>query len=154
MKIWGTMLIELEQVDVEKMAMYFASQSAPQREAPSFGNPLAGEADSASCGKCHGAGGISHQPMIPSLAAQEPVYLVNASKAYHNNERNEESQMPVKTDEQINNIAAYYATQAMTASVEDEPTGQEMAQKCDRCHNPSSGNRNPNTPSLHGQSYD
>ena len=150
----GTMLTELDQVDVEKMAMYFASQAAPKREAPSFGDPVAGEADSASCGRCHGAGGISHRPMVPSLAAQEPVYLVNASKAYHNNERSEESQMPVKTDEQINNIAAYYAMQAMTASVEGESTAKEMAKTCDRCHNPPSGNRNPNTPSLRGQSHE
>ena len=150
----GTMLTDLDQVDVEEMAMYFASQTAPKRAAPSFGDPLAGEADSASCGKCHGAGGISHQSMVPSLAAQEPVYLVNASKAYHNNERSDESKMPVKTDEQINNIAAYYATRAMTASVEDKPTAIEMAKKCDRCHNPASGNRNPSTPSLYGQSHD
>ena len=150
----GDMLTELDQVDVEKMAMYFASQNAPAREAPAFGDPVAGEAESASCGKCHGADGISHRPMIPSLAAQEPVYLVEASKAYHNNERSEESQMPAKTDEQINNIAAYYATRAMTASVEDEPTVQEMARKCDRCHNLPSGDRNPSTPSLNGQSHD
>jgi len=150
----GDMLKELDQVDIEKMAMYFASQSAPMREAPPFGDPLAGEADSASCGKCHGARGISHKPMVPSLAAQEPVYLVSASKAYESHERNDETQMPVKTDEQINNIAAYYATQAMTASIEDEPSGQEMAKKCDRCHNPPSGNRNPSTPSLRGQSHD
>ncbi len=43
----GEMLTELDQVDIEKMAMYFASQSAPMREAPPFGDPVAGEADSA-----------------------------------------------------------------------------------------------------------
>ena len=150
----GEMLNELDQVDVEKMAMYFASQSAPMREAPPFGDPVAGEADSASCGKCHGASGVSHRPMVPSLAAQEPVYLVNASKAYRNHERSDETKMPVKTDDQINNIAAYYATQSMPASIEAEPTGQEMAAKCDRCHNPPSGQINPGTPSLRGQSHD
>ncbi len=150
----GGMLTELDQVDVEKMAMYFASQSAPMREAPPFGDPLAGEADSASCGKCHGARGVSHKPMVPSLAAQEPVYLVKASKAYRNHERSDETKMPVKTDEQTANIAAYYATQPMPASVEGEPTGQEMAAKCDRCHNPPSGQIKPGIPSLRGQSHD
>jgi len=150
----GEMLTELDQVDVEKMAMYFASQSAPMREAPAFGDPLAGEADSASCGRCHGARGISHKPMVPSLAAQEPVYLVTAIKAYRNHERSDDTKMPVKTDEQIDNIAAYYATQSMPASVENQPTAQEMAAKCDRCHNPASGKKNPNTPSLRGQSHD
>jgi cytochrome c553 len=148
------MLTELEQVDIEKMAMYFASQSAPMREAPPFGDPVAGEADSASCGKCHGARGISHEPMVPSLAAQEPVYLVSAIKAYRSHDRSDETKMPVKTDEQINNIAAYYTTQAMTASVDEELSGQEMAAKCDRCHNPASGERNLSIPSLRGQSHD
>jgi cytochrome c553 len=150
----GEMLTEVDQVDVEEMAMYFASQSAPARDAPQFGDPVAGEADSASCGKCHGARGISRKVMVPGLAAQEPVYLVNAIKAYRSHERSDETQMPVKTNEQINNIAAYYATQPMTASVEDKPSGEEMAAKCDRCHNPPSGQRNPSTPSLRGQSHD
>jgi len=148
------MLTELDEVDVEKMAMYFASQPAPVREAPPFGDPVAGEADSASCGRCHGARGISHKPMVPSLAAQDPVYLVSATKAYRNHERSDETKMPVKTNEQINNIAAYYATQQMPASVEGEPTGQVMAAKCDRCHNPPSGQKKPGTPSLRGQSHD
>ena len=150
----GEMLTELDQVDVEKMAMYFASQSAPMRAAPPFGDPVAGEADSASCGKCHGAQGISHKPMVPSLAAQEPVYLVNAIKAYRNHERSDDTPMPVKTNEQIDNIAAYYAAQPMAASIEGQLSGQEMATKCDRCHNPPSGQRNPNMPLLRGQSHD
>ncbi|MDX2418917.1 MAG: c-type cytochrome [Xanthomonadales bacterium] len=148
------MLTELDQVDVETMAMYFASNSAPKREAPPFGDPVAGEVESASCGKCHGARGISHKPMVPSLAAQEPVYLANATRAYRNHERGDETQMPAKTDEQIDNIAAFYATQPMMASVEDEPSGKDMAAKCDRCHNPPSGQRKANTPSLSGQSHE
>jgi cytochrome c553 len=150
----GQMLADLEQVDIEKMAMYFAAQSAPVRQPPSFGDPLTGEADSASCGKCHGARGISHQPLVPSLAAQDPVYLVRASKAYRDHERSDDTEMPAKGDAQYDNIAAYYATQPMTASVEEQLSGQEMATKCDRCHNPPSGQRNLNIPSLRGQSHD
>jgi len=150
----GEMLNDLDQVDIEKMAMYFAAQSAPVREAPPFGDPVAGEADSASCGKCHGAGGISHQPLVPSLAAQDPYYLVRASKAYRDHERSDDTKMPVKTDEQYDNIAAYYATQPMTSLVEEQLSGQAMATKCDRCHNPPSGQRKLNIPSLRGQNQD
>ncbi len=150
----GEMLANLEQVDIEKMAMYFAAQSAPVRQAPPFGDPLAGEADSASCGKCHGARGISHQPLVPSLAAQDPVYLLRASKAYRDHERSDDTEMPAKSDGQYDNIAAYYATQPMTASVEEQMSGQEMAAKCDRCHNPPAGQRKLNIPSLRGQSHD
>jgi cytochrome c553 len=148
------MLAGLEQVDIEKMAMYFASHSAPAREAPSFGDPVVGKAASAVCGQCHGAGGISHDPMVPNLAGQEPVYLVNAIKAYRSNDRNSDASMPVKTDEQIENLAAYYSTRKAEASVEGEPSGQAMAAKCDRCHSPTNGERKLNIPSLRGQSYE
>jgi cytochrome c553 len=148
------MLVGLEQVDIEKMAMYFAAQSAPVREAPSFGDPVAGKTESAKCGKCHGARGISHKPLVPSLAGQEPVYLVNAIKAYRNHDRNSDEAMPEKTNEQIENLAAYYSTQKSEASVEGQLSGQEIAAKCDRCHNPVSGKRKLNVPILRGQSHE
>ena len=147
------MLEGLESVDIEKMAMYFAAQSAPAREAPPFGDPVAGEEASANCRKCHGARGISNDPMVPNLAGQDPVYLVNAIKAYRDHERDYEDQMPAKTDEQIKNLAAYYSIQITEASV-DELSGQEMAVKCDRCHNPTSHERKLSVPSLNGQSHD
>jgi cytochrome c553 len=148
------MLSELEQVDIEKMAMYFAAQSAPARPPPPFGDPLVGKTDSAPCGKCHGANGISHKPLVPSLAAQEPVYLVNAIKAYANHERLSEDEMPARTDEQVENLAAFYATRQSEAAVESAPTGAELASKCDRCHHPTSGQRKLNVPALRGQSHD
>ena len=148
------MLTDLGQVDIEKMAMYFAAQSAPAREAAPFGDPVAGKTESAGCGKCHGARGISHSPLTPSLAGQEPVYLVNAIKAYRDHERTDEADMPERTDEEIENIAAYYSMQQAEASIEGELSGQDMAAKCDRCHNPPDGNRKLNTPTLRGQSYD
>lgn len=148
------MLAELGQVDIEKMAMYFAAQSAPARPAPPVGDPVKGKAASASCGKCHGARGISHEPLTPSLAGQEPVYLTKAIRAYRDHERVDEANMPERTNEQIADIAAYYATQQAEASVEGALSGEEMAAKCDRCHNPPSGIRKLNIPTLRGQSHD
>ena len=148
------MLETLEEVDIEKMAMYFASQSAPEREAPPFGDPVAGKADSAYCGKCHGSRGISHDPMVPSLAGQEPVYLVNAIKSYRDHARNCEAQRTEKTDQQINDLAAYYSIQKTLASVEQVASGKDLAVKCDRCHAPVDRERKINVPSLRGQSHD
>lgn len=148
------MLEGLRQIDIEKMAMYFASQTAPERDAPSFGDPLAGKVASARCGKCHGANGISHEPMIPSLAGQEPVYLVNAIRAYRDHKRICEAQEPQKTDQQVEDIAAYYSTRKTVASVEQEKIGAELAVKCDRCHAPIDRERKLNVPSLKGQGHD
>ena len=148
------MLKGLEQVDIEKMAMYFASQSAPERPAPSFGDVTAGTALSANCGKCHGARGISRDPMIPSLAGQEPVYLLNTIKAYRHIESECEALQPEKTDQQIEDIAAYYSVQKTQASIGQEISGQELAVKCDRCHAPTKRPRKVDVPSLNGQSRD
>lgn len=150
----GEMLEGLAEVDIEKMAMYFASQSAPERDPPPFGDPVAGKAASAFCGKCHGSRGISHDPMVPSLAGQEPIYLVNAIKAYRDRERHCEEEEPRKTDQEIQDIAAYYSTQRTLASVETVASGKELAAKCDRCHAPTHRERKINVPSLAGQSYD
>ena len=148
------MLEGLEDIDIEKMAMYFAAQSAPVRAAPAFGDPVAGKVESARCGQCHGARGVSNEPLVPSLAGQDPVYLVNAIKAYRNHDRSSDEAMPEKTDEQIENLAAYYSIQKTEASIEGQLSGQEIAAKCDRCHNPASGKRKLNVPVLRGQSHD
>ena len=148
------MLEGLDAVDIEKMAMYFAAQSAPAREAPSFGDPDAGQAEADNCGKCHGARGISHNAMIPNLAGQDVVYLVNAIKTYQSHERNCEALATAKTEEQINNLAAYYSIQKVEASVEGKLSGAEMAAKCNRCHAPTDRERQVKVPSLSGQSHE
>jgi len=148
------MLEELKAVDIEQMAMYFASQSAPAREAPAFGDPAAGEALAEECSECHGSGGNSQDPMVPNLAGQEPVYLVKAIKAYRNHDRSSESEMPARTDEEIENLAAYYSVQKTLASAEGEISAEEMAAKCDRCHAPTNRERKVKVPSLKGQSHE
>lgn len=148
------MLKGLEQVDIEKMAMYFASQVAPPREAPAFGDPAAGKTASAKCAKCHGERGISHQPLIPNLAGQEPAYLLNTIKNYRKNKFDCEEQLQGKTTQQFEDIAAYFAIQKTDASVESDLTVEKLVAKCDRCHNPSEKERKLNIPALEGQSYD
>jgi len=148
------MLSELEQVDIEKMAMYFASQLPTVREAPSFGDPVAGEPLSADCGECHGARGVSNDPLVPSLAGQEPNYLVAAISAYRSQERSHEDMVTDISDAAIADIAAFYTVQIAGVAGELQSTSQELAAKCDRCHSPASGNRKLTVPSLRGQSHD
>ena len=148
------MLKGLEQVDIEKMAMYFASQVPAIREAPPFGDPVAGEPLSASCGGCHGARGVSHDPMVPSLASQDANYLVTAIKAYRNQERVHEDMVTDKSDQEIESIAAFYTVQKAEAAGDQQSTVQELAATCDRCHSPSVGERTLVVPSLNGQSRD
>lgn len=145
------MLQGLAAVDIEKMAMYFAAQAPPKRQPPPFGDPLAGEARTAICGSCHGARGISSDPMIPTLAGQEPTYLVSAIKAYRSDERSHEDMVADRSDAEIEDIAAFYSVQALGSAPVGDAAVQEAVARCDRCHDRSAGDSSLTVPRLRGQ---
>ena len=65
------------------------------------------------CVACHGADGISIVPDYPNLACQKEQYLMDSIKAYKNGDRNNPIMKPMVaalSDEDIANLAAYYAT--------------------------------------------
>ena len=145
------MLRGLGEVDIEKMAMYFSSQIPAPRDPPPFGDAHAGEPLTAVCGSCHGARGVSREPLVPSLASQEPTYLVNAIKAYRNQERVHEGMVSDKTDEEIDSIAAYYSVQSLdVTSVSDQPL-EDLIAKCNRCHDRAQDGSAMAVPALRGQ---
>jgi len=73
----------------------------------------AGKAKSASCTACHGPAGISAVGMWPNLAGQKEEYLAKQLKAFREGTRTEPTMSPMAaplSDEDIANIAAYYAS--------------------------------------------
>ena len=148
------MLQGLDQVDIEKMAMYFSAQAPERRAPPAFGDPQRGEALTADCGGCHGLRGISHDPMTPNLAGQEPTYLVNAIKAYRDNERSHEEMVADISDEAIEDIAAFYSVQPAGSLADSGEELESVIAKCNRCHERAEGETTLVLPSLHGQKRD
>jgi cytochrome c553 len=148
------MLENLDDVDIEKMAMYFAAQSQPQREAPPFGDVTAGEPLTAICGSCHGPRGASPDPMVPNLAGQEPTYLVNAIRAYRDRERSHEEMVADKSDAEIESIAAWYSVQRAEQNGFNSAGAEQVIAKCDRCHGPSAAESSMVVPNLTGQNQD
>src|SRR5512139_3737678 len=72
----------------------------------------AGEQKSSTCAGCHGPKGKSSNAQWPNLAAQQPVYLVNQLKAFKAGGRSNpmmQSMAANLSDDDINNLAAYYA---------------------------------------------
>jgi cytochrome c553 len=128
------MLRELSHVDLESVALYYASQVPARREAPAFGDPAAGEPLSARCGGCHGANGVSHDTSTPSLASQDPNYLVKAIKAYRDQTRQHSVMLDDNTDAEIENLVAFYTIQESAAAEGAATTVEELVGKCDRCH--------------------
>lgn len=77
------------------------------------GDAAAGKAKSATCAGCHGAAGISNNPMWPNLAGQKDAYMVKQMKAFRDGKRNDPMMSPMAkplSDADIDNLAAYFAS--------------------------------------------
>ena len=129
-------LRDSDNLQLESLALYFASQTPVKRAAPTHGDTAAGEPASAMCGGCHGSHGVSADAATPSLAGQDAQYLVKAIKSYRTTRKNWGMQRYVAGlgDKDIDNIAAFYASQAPRAADQVPTSTQELAAKCDRCH--------------------
>lgn len=74
----------------------------------------AGKSKSVVCAACHGANGMSVNPMWPNLAGQQEMYLVKQIKDFRDGKRKDPAMTPMAsglTDADIANLAAYYASQ-------------------------------------------
>jgi cytochrome c553 len=151
-----SLLRRLSKLDMESLALYFASQTPAQRVAPSFGDPAAGEPLSAVCGGCHGSHGVSTDAATPNLAGQDARYLVNAIKAYRKTRRHESMQSYVGDlgQKDIESIAAFYAVQKSRAAEKGQTFVQELTEKCNRCHATDMDNPAMAVPKISGQDKD
>ena len=76
------------------------------------GDAAAGKAKAATCNACHGANGISTQPIYPNLAGQKEAYLVKQIKAFKDGIRKDptmNAMVKPLSDADIANLAAHYA---------------------------------------------
>jgi len=148
-------LRDVSRRELESLALYFASRAPAQRPAPPRGNPKAGEPQTAMCGGCHGPNGVSRDAATPSLAGQDPQYLVKSIKAYRTSRQHWGMQRFVGglTDKDIENISAYYAVQQSRPADAVPGTARELAAKCDRCHDAEDTPKMV-TPILRGQDKD
>jgi cytochrome c553 len=87
------------------------------------GNVSAGQDKSAVCHACHGADGMSTQPIYPNLGGQQQNYLTKALHDFQDGKR----QDPVMSgfaanlsDTDIEDIAAWYASQQGLSEINDK----------------------------------
>jgi cytochrome c553 len=104
----------LSDADVANLAAYYAGlpckdvASEPGRPAA-----LAVPAKASGCAACHGAAGVSANPMWPDLAGQPKEYLVIATQAYKSGARKHAMMAGIArdlSDADVENLAAYYAS--------------------------------------------
>ncbi len=125
------------------------------------------------CSNCHGVGGTSVSPNFPNLAAQQEVYFVAQLKSFRSHDRSDPAGFEYMwglsahlTDEQIKDLAAYYAAQPPVAGAAADPArisaghaifeqGVQAADvpACASCHGPNAQG-NQQFPRLAGQHAD
>jgi len=77
------------------------------------GDAAQGEKLYGSCVACHGANGISTQPIYPNLAGQKEAYIAKQLKAFKAGDRKDptmNAMVAPLTDADIANLAAYYSS--------------------------------------------
>ena len=132
------------------------------------GDPSAGEAKAAICASCHGPAGNSINPEWPKLAGQHAKYTAKQIRDFKAGvTRNNALMAPMiagLSDQDIEDIAAYYAAQSGTggfASEDLHALGERIYRggnmeagvpACIACHGPrGAGNDPAGFPSVAGQ---
>lgn len=100
-----------------------ASFTALAADAPLVGDPQAGAAKAATCAACHGMDGNSPAAEWPKLAGQHADYTARHTRLVRDGGRENITMMPFVqdlSDQDIADIAAFYATQTVRAGVADD----------------------------------
>jgi cytochrome c553 len=110
------------------------------------------------CAKCHNADGNSTKPGIPSLAGQQPHYLVVAIQEYLSKERKAapmHALLPGLTRLDKESLALYFASQTPAARQAppfgDPSAGEPLSAVCGGCHGSHGVSIDTSTPILAGQ---
>ena len=115
--IMGAMVQSLSDADIRNVAAYYAGLSC--RSAGSAGSggtavAVSGEAAiAANCVVCHGADGVSRQPLWPNLAGLSGNYLAEAMKSYRDGGRKNKLMSAMAaglTDINAASLAAWYSS--------------------------------------------
>ena len=72
----------------------------------------AGKAKSATCVACHGANGVSNNPLWPNLAGQKEQYIYKQLTAFHDGVRQDPLMTSIAKmlkDQEMRDLAAYFA---------------------------------------------
>jgi cytochrome c553 len=151
----------MSDADARNIAAYYAGLpplKAPAADAKAVSPYERGKALAGACAKCHGDDGNSSTPGIPSLAGQQPHYLVTAIQEYLGRERKAapmHALLPGLTRLDKESLALYFASQAPRARPAppfgDPAAGEPLSAVCGGCHGSHGVSIDTATPILAGQ---
>jgi cytochrome c553 len=109
---------------------------------PAAGDPKAGEAKASTiCMACHGPQGNSIVPTWPKVAGQHPDYIYKQLMDFKAGNRQNAQMSPMAaplTEQEMRDLAAYYATQTQTGGAAD-PELATLGEQIYRAGNPATG---------------
>ena len=127
-----------------RLAVLVLSAAAAITAAAAPGDPVAGKEKAQACSACHGADGNSAQPLIPSLAAQTPLYIYYQLLQFREERRKDPQMSPFAaklSDQDMKDIAAHFTAQsarvpALAPDAAQIATGEAIATRyhCNSCH--------------------
>ena len=107
-------------------------------------NAEAGKQKAAVCAACHGEGGNSTNPAVPSIAQQPAQFVGTALFMFREGNRKDPQMSPMAanlSNEDMNDLAAFFSAQTAAppshkSNPENAKAGPELAQKfnCTQCH--------------------
>jgi len=139
-----------------------------QAESLVEGSAEAGKSKAVTCAACHGAEGISANPLWPNIAGQAAPYLVTQLKAFKDGARKNPlmtSQAMMLSEQDMADLAVYFESLPAPAQAVADPNvvvkgealyrGGEVSNQvaaCIACHGPTgTGNPAAGYPALKGQ---
>jgi len=136
------------------------STSATAQEPGATGNAQKGKALSYTCLGCHGVDTYKNaypNYSVPELEGQHPEYIAAALKEYRDGDRAHltmHSQASTLSDQDMADIAAYFAGKPLTADAKPVGDVPEAAKICTSCHGPNGVGITSQYPTLAGQHPD
>lgn len=168
----------LTEQEIADLGAYFKDPAAVANVAPKktkaavavMGDIELGKAKSATCVACHGADGNAQVAIYPKIAGQHEGYLLKQLQEFKSGARNNgimAGMVAALSDEDMKNLAAYFASQTTSKVVKPE-TANEAGRKlyfggdsargitaCAACHSPSGeGMQHAKFPALLNQHGD
>ena len=96
----------------------------------------AGEKKAQTCAGCHGPQGNSSNAQFPTLAGQQPIYLVTQLRAFKEGTRENPMMNGMAaglSDDDIDDLAAYFASQKPKSAGGDPELARQGASKFNMC---------------------
>jgi len=118
------------------------------------GDPSEGRKIANMCRTCHGLNGYAQVPIAPHIGGEPQAYLEAQLMAYKTGQREHEMMSVVTASlsaQQISDVAAWYASHTVIATLPDGTTAAAAPQACVSCHGADGISQLLDAPNLAGE---